>query len=124
MAISRLIFPVGVALFTAGAFVFVFETTACRVKTEDAPDANQPCIAGPHPFCPGDASAGCGTENNPDKLVQQIPPGVYATGCVVDIVTPAKDIGGDCKTSICRCDAPDDAGVDAAPGQPHWTCFP
>ncbi len=123
MAISRLLLPVGVALFTAAAGVFVFQISACRVSTSDAPDANQPCQPGPHPFCPGDASEGCGTANEPEPLVAQIPPGVYATGCVVDIVSADKYIGGDCRTSICRCDAPDDAGPDAAPGRPHWTCF-
>jgi hypothetical protein len=106
--------------------LLLLTVAACKSASfEDAPDANVPCNAGAHVFCAADASAGCGTAGEPDKRIGQLPPGIYNTGCVANFVTGEKDTGGDCiVSSICRCSEPVDAGPDAAPGLPHWTCFP
>jgi hypothetical protein len=118
----RTVVPVVAASWLA---VFAFGLSACkRVETIDAPDANVPCNAGAHVFCAPDASVGCGTSDEPDKRIAQLPPGVYATGCVANFVSADKDLGGDCiVTAICRCNEGIDGGSDASVG-PHWTCFP
>jgi hypothetical protein len=115
------------ALLVAAALASIVNGAACKgAAFDDAPDADVPCNAGAHAFCSPDAGTGCGTAGEADKRLQQIPQGIYATGCTVNFVTAEKDQGGDCiVSSICRCNGPDDGGApDSSSAQPHWTCFP
>jgi len=101
--------------------------SACKsASLDDAPDAQKECGAGAHVFCDPDATTGCTVgPTETDSRLKQLAQGVYAVGCTANYVSDEHDISGDCVVqAICRCNDPLDAGPDAAPEPPHWTCFP